>query len=86
MKKSMFILLISGVILSPLGVYAMNEEEAPGTTVSKAVPPDIQMLEKKAKQQREEELKKDPGAGLLPLGAFLSPEEQTRYYDYFNKQ
>ncbi|MBL8676070.1 MAG: hypothetical protein JNJ47_01390 [Alphaproteobacteria bacterium] len=38
-KKFMFILLMSGVILSPMGVYAMDDEGgAPGTSISRAAP------------------------------------------------
>lgn len=37
-KKLIFALLMSGVILSPLGVYAMDEEGAPGSSISRAGP------------------------------------------------
>ncbi|MDI9635409.1 hypothetical protein QPK87_21360 [Kamptonema cortianum] len=87
MKKLIFILLMSGVILSPLGVYAMNEEPgAPSTSVSKTLPPDIQQLEKKVIQGREEQIGKHPGWALLPPSSYLSPEEGSRYNDYFNQK
>ncbi len=37
-KKLIFILLMSGVVLSPMGVYAMEEEGMPGSSISKAAP------------------------------------------------
>jgi hypothetical protein len=85
-KKLMFILLMSGVILSPMGAYAMDEEGAPRTPVSKAVPPDIQMLKEKIRQGQNEQMRKHPGESLFPHGSYLSPDEAKRYHDYYRNE
>jgi hypothetical protein len=47
LRKLIFSLLLSGVILSPLGVYAMDDEGAPTTSFSRAAPstqPDVEKV------------------------------------------
>jgi hypothetical protein len=78
LKKFVFVLLMSGVTLFPKGTYAMDEEGASRTPISKPAP-SAELTYEQNLLQMNQHIERNRGNCLLPLTCYLTPSEAERY-------
>ena len=90
-KKLMFVLLMSGFILSPIGAYAMDEEGAPQTSISRPTPSASQLTQEEKRPELSAHIKEklkeraqdmERWHEVMPLNSYLNANEMKQYETY----